>query len=108
MKAHHPKDIYSRMVEAYNKASEKSQEYNDLEAEIAKVERETGDVRGLSNGIVKQRIDERKAKDEGLKAAYNGYSFWKGEVERNSALLQGHLAYMQIRIEAVTYLSNRG
>lgn len=99
MNEEYMKTMYSirhRMWKAHYKADKASQEYNDLVEQLSEAER----ISWASGLYDKEVIDLRSSlKSETfrpLKSAYNHYIFWKGELERLSALLVGENAFEAI------------
>jgi hypothetical protein len=87
--------IYDDMITANRKAEAASHAYNERAAGIAKAE---SDARpDLPQIYIDEAIRHRKEKDVELNAHFKTYSFYKGEVQRFSDLLQGIAAFKQIR-----------
>jgi len=90
-----PHDVYRDLIKAYNKASAASDEWNQLSDAIKQRERIYAENVGLDKVTLGDRITDVKDKARTLKDVFSKYSFWKGEVERHSAMLAGVLAYEQ-------------
>jgi hypothetical protein len=92
-----PNDVYKSLIIAYNKASKASDEWNELNDAIKEREKAYAEGLGLSTVDMLDRLADTKDKAKVLKDIYNKYTFWKGEVERHSAMLSGVVAYEQYR-----------
>lgn len=91
--------LFDEMISANKKCKLASIDYNKLDAELTFVEKDDAKrFKGLTEADVKERLRRRKEKDEELKSFYNKYSFWSGEVQRISALLQGIEAYGKLKL----------
>jgi len=78
-------------------ASEKSEaasnEYNSLVGALQDAERNSWAAYIFDKDVVELRSSLKADTYRPLKSAYNSYTFWKGEVERLSALIVGETAY---------------
>ena len=88
-----PKEVYMELIKSYNKATEMSLKWNELNKEIIERERIYSNNLGLSVTTFFDRVTDVKEKSKELSNLYNSYSFWKGEVERHSSMLTGVLAF---------------
>lgn len=89
------KGIYDDMIASNRKAEAASHAYNERAAGIVKAESEVRT--GLPQIYIDEAIRHRKEKDVELNAHFKTYSFYKGEVQRFSDLLQGIAAYKQMK-----------
>lgn len=95
-----PREVYNDLIRAHQKASAASKEWNDLNDAIKEREQTYCDNVGLGPITRGDRLSDIKDKAKTLKDVYNKYSFWKGEVERHSAMLVGYAAFNQIEDRA--------
>lgn len=91
------REVYNEMMKAYAKASQASAEWNELNQLIIERERTYCENVGINPVIMGDRITDVKDKARQLKDLFSKYSFWKGEVERHSALLSGIAAYEEMQ-----------
>ena len=91
-----PRVVYNEMVNAWNKANEASKRWNVLNDQITRREEIYCHNVGLDKLTLGDRLSDVKDKAKTLKDTFSAYSFWKGEVERHSAMLAGIAAFNQI------------
>lgn len=86
-------DLRIAMWRASEKATKASKEYNELVDQLKLSEQESWAIEMHGEGVANLRADMKTDSYRPLKSAYARYVFWKGEVERMSALLVGENAY---------------
>lgn len=92
-------DVYQDMLSANRKAEEGLAKYNARIDEITKEETEKSKRNGLPEIFTAERVKSKKDSDEEARTYFSAYSFWKGELERYSALLQGICAYKTMTLK---------
>lgn len=91
--------VYQDMLSANRKAEEGLAKYNARIAEIIETETSAGNRNKLPEIVIAERIKSKKDSDEEAKTYFNAYTFWKGELERYSVLLQGICAYKTMTLK---------
>lgn len=91
-------ELVAEMYEANAKAIEASKKWNERNEYIILLEeRRNKKLTNTSSNIAEQRLRIAKSGDQKLQDHFSAYTFHKGEVERISALLNGMLAYEQLK-----------
>lgn len=92
-------DVYRDMLSANRKAEESLAKYNHRIQEVTDDEIEKTGRLNLAKSLEHERIKSRKDNDEEARNHFNAYTFWKGELERFSILLQGIVAYKTVTLK---------
>jgi len=89
--------LYEDLMSSNRRAEEASYKYRSLSADIERTETINAVDLKLTRSDIAERIRARKEKDNELIGYFSSYSFYRGEVERINAVLQGLLAFKQLR-----------